>query len=321
MKMTVLFIACITYLLSQGRATAQEIDNTSSFKNINADRYLQGNLDNDVVNKTDEQYTEGANIELVAPWVKDFPLSKLLIHPFSLQRFGLGIEQADYTPNLLNEYEVPMDRPFAGVLFLKTFVITIDSINKQRFSTTLSTGVIGPASLGEAIQDGFHNLIHDYVPPGWKEQIQNDVILNYEVNYEKQFLSYGHLFSLDGEAMGRVGTLDDKLCPAINMLFGHFESPFNNEHWPDKFKIYIYDHPELDLVAYDATMQGGVFDNSSPYTLPANDISRIVFQNRSGLVMAYRRIYFEYFHVFLTPEFSGGPEHSWDGVQIALLLR
>jgi hypothetical protein len=319
MKTTILLIA--TAVLAITRASAQEIDNTASYKNINSPSYIQVNLNNDVANHTDEQYTEGANLEVVAPWVKSFPLSKVLISPFGIKRYGLGIEQACYTPNLNHDDIVSQGRPFASTLFLKTFVITIDSVNQQRFSSTLSTGIIGPDALGKNIQDGFHQMIGDYVPPGWNDQIKNDVIVNYGVNYEKQLVSYRHMFSLDVEAAGRVGTFSDKLSPALNVMFGFFESPFSNERMPNKFKIYVYDHPQIDIVGYDATLEGGAFNKGSVYTIPAGDITRGVFSNRSGLVMAYKSVYPEYFHVFSTPQLSTGPEHSWDGLQVAVLLK
>ncbi len=318
MKTGIFLAAVVT--LAINTLTAQEIDNTASYKNINADRYLQLNLNNDVLNQTDQQYTEGASLELVAPWIKDFPLSKLLIRPFAIKRYGLGIEQGCYTPNLKDGDEKSYDRPFASTLFLKNFVITVDTIDKQRFSSTISTGIIGPDALGGQLQDEFHTAINDYVSPGWKYQIQNDVILNYGVNYEKQIVAYKHLFSIDAEAAARVGTLSDKISPALNIMFGYFESPFSNERMPNKFKIYVYDHPQADIVAYDATLQGGAF-TKSPYTMPADTVSRGVFMNRSGIVLAYRGVYFEYFHCFLTPQFSGGTQHSWDGVQLAILLK
>src|SRR5580658_4085974 len=80
-------------------AGAQAIDNTLAYKNINSDKYFRINYENDFFSGTDEYYTQGIHLELVAPWVKKFPLSKLLIHPhYDYIRYGLGLEHEGYTP-------------------------------------------------------------------------------------------------------------------------------------------------------------------------------------------------------------------------------
>jgi len=316
-------ILCLVFTILPSQTSAQDIDNTASSKNINADSYIRLYVDNDYFTGTDEQYTEGLNLELVMPWIRKFPLSRLLVHPlFTHIRYGIGVEQACYTPDYLqNQSLQTYGRPFAGTLFLKTFLIATDSVKKQWFATTLSTGVIGPASQAGRIQDNFHALIQDVQPPGWKYQIRNDAILNYQVNYEKQFLSYGNYFIADGEGMARAGTLSDKAGVGINVMAGYFQSPFSvTGRFSSECQVYVFDNPEVDVVGYDATLQGGLFDRSSPYTIPAADISRIVFINHAGLALAINHWYLAYNEYYLAPQFSTGPYHLWGGIQVALAI-
>ena len=304
-------------------AGAQAIDNTLSFKNINSGRYIRLNYENDFFSATDKYYTQGIHLEVVAPWVKNIPISKLLIHPhYANIRYGIGLEHNGYTPT---DYTVPQilpgDRPFAACLFLKTFQISIDPVRKQRFSTAVNAGIIGPAAGGAEMQTGIHRWIHGMTPYGWPNQIHNDAILNYQVNYEKQLFSIRHFLSIDADAMARAGTLSDKLNIGTTILFGYFDSPFDTAvATKNNFRIYAYEHAEVNAVGYDATLEGGIFNKTSPYTISAKDVTPFVFQNRFGFVVVYQRFYLEYFQSLLSSEFTTGNYHVWGGVQIAFGL-
>jgi len=307
-------------LLLSSVCFAQAIDNTLSYKNINADSYVRINYENDFFSGTDVYYTQGLHIEVVAPFAKYFPLSWLLWHPrYSYIRNGVAAEHEGYTPRSYSNPNILYgDRPYAACLFLKTFLTAIDSEKKQRYSAALSTGVIGQAAGGAEMQTGIHRWLHDVIPQGWLHQIHNDAILNYQVDYEKQLVSAGHFFSLDGSGMARAGTLSDKAGAGITLMMGYFDSPFSTVTATRKnFRIYAYEHPEVDIVGYDATLQGGVFDRTSPYVIPAANINRITYQNRFGFVVIYHRLYLEYFQSLLSQEFKGEDFHVWGGIQIA----
>jgi lipid A 3-O-deacylase len=308
-------------LLSFG-VNAQAIDNTLSFKNIN-DKYFRLNYENDFFSATDKYYTQGIHLELVAPWLRNFPFSKLLVHPLAWQiKYGVGIEHDGYTPtNIDKPFVLYGDRPFAACLFLKTFLIATDADKKERFSSALSTGVIGQAAGGAEMQTGIHRWLNDLTPHGWPNQLHNDVILNYQVDVEKQLLSYSNIFLLDVDAMGRLGTLSDKAGVGGAIMIGYFQSPFGDKCGKKQYlQVYAYEHPEVDVIGYDATLQGGMFNHSSPYTISSDNISRIVFQNRFGFVVNYKWLYLEYFQSLLSSEFRTSDYHVWGGIQISVGL-
>lgn len=304
-------------------AHAQVADNTWSYKNINNDRYFRLTYDNDFFSATDKYYTQGANIEMASPALKKYWISKLLVAPgYGYARYRIAGVHEGYTPTKIERSDVLYgDRPFAACWYVKTFQISIDTIHAQRFSTTLSTGVIGPAALGGEMQTFLHRALGNVIPHGWDNQIANDVILNYQVNYEKQLVAYRHAFLLDAGGMVRAGTLSDKATLGITLMAGHFESPYSNSRLSARsFRIYAYERPEVNYVAYDATLQGGIFNRHSPYTLSANDINKITFQNRFGFVVTYRKLYLEYFQALLSREFRTGDYHVWGGIQLAVGL-
>ncbi len=242
------------------------------------------------------------------------------MHPdFGYIRYGIGLEHEGYTPTSISNPAILYgDRPFAACFFLKTFSIATDTINRQRFSTAINTGVIGPAAFGAEMQTGIHKTLGDIAPKGWPNQVHNDAILNYQVDYEHQLISAGHVFSLDADGMARAGTLSDKAAIGITLMGGYFDSPFSGtKATKHNFRIYAYEHPQVNFVGYDATLQGGLFDKSSPYTISEANVTRVVFENRFGFVVVYQRFYLEYFQSLLSNEFSTGNYHVWGGVQIA----
>ncbi len=316
------FLFAFASLLSLS-AGAQAIDNTLSYKNIGSDRYFRLNYENDFFSATDKYYTQGIHLELVAPWLRKFPVSKILVHPnFSSIRYGIALEHEGYTPSDYTvSYILHGDRPFAACFFLKTFLIATDSVKKQRFSSSVSAGVIGQAAGGAEMQTVIHRWLHDETPYGWPNQIHNDAILNYHVDYEKQLVSLGHFLSVDADAMARAGTLSDKVNVGTTIMFGYFDDPFSSTIAHAKnLRVYAYEHAAINAVGYDATLEGGVFDKTSPYTISAKDVTPFVFENRFGFVVQYQRIWLEYFQSLLSNEFTTGNYHVWGGVQVAFGL-
>ncbi len=310
----------MTYTVVCGQA----IDNTQSFKYINQDRYLRYNFENDYFAAADCYYTGGMNLEIIAPWISKIPLSRILVHGAdSYVRYGIGLENEMYTPTDIRKSDILYgNRPYAACLFLKTFVMSVDTVKKQRYTSVLSTGIIGPAAGAMDIQSFVHKVLpHNTVPKGWANQVHNDIILNYEVTYEKQFISIGRLFSLDAGGMLRAGTLSDKAAIGVTAMGCYFDSPFSTDITAGiNFRVYAYAHPQVDIVGYDATMEGGLFDHTSPYTISPRNIRRFVFQNRYGIVLTFHKVYVEYFQVFISSEFSTGGTHKWGGIQVAVAL-
>ena len=322
MYRNIILLAVLSFFVLSG-AGAQEINNLQSYKNLNDDHYLRINYENDFFSATDQYYTQGINIEVVAPGLKHLFLNKALIHPAGFNvRYGLAVEHNAYTPTSIRHDEILYgDRPFAASLFLKSFAIGIDAANKQRFSSAMSLGLIGPGAGGQEMQTSIHKALHGVTPHGWQNQISNDAIVNYEADYEKQLVSISRYLLIDGAAMARVGTLSDKASVGATLMFGFFDSPYDapagGKHG---FRIYAYEHPEVQAVGYDATLQGGVFDRQSPYTIPTGNLIRGVFQNRFGFVVAYRRLYLEYFQSVKSAEYTTGNYHTWGGIQVAFGL-
>jgi lipid A 3-O-deacylase len=123
---------------------------------------------------------------------------------------------------------------------------------------------------------------------GWHNQIKNDVVLNYRVSYEKQLLKYRALFRLRGVSSVQFGTLFANASVGFNTTIGIVNSPFNNSK--KRFVLYLYSQPTISAIGFDATLQGGVFNQSSPYTITNSDIERFTVQLDYGLVLQTRAL-------------------------------
>jgi hypothetical protein len=294
---------------------AQKIDHNISFRNIQSDSYFRFNYENDYFAATDENYTQGYNFELVLPAFENNPLNHLFIIPKqSKTKYGLAIEHIGFTPNHYERPEIQIgDRPFAAAIMLKSFVVATDTIRKSRLTSSLSLGLIGPGAFGKEMQVGIHKATGNKTPLGWHNQIKNDVVLNYRVSFEKQLLQHRELFTLQGISMLQLGTLFTNASLGFNTTIGIVNSPFTNSE--KGFAVYFYAQPTVSVIGYDATLQGGVFNNKSPYTIDSSDIERFTAQLDYGLVLQTRTLYIEFSRSLITREISTLNSAAWGGMK------
>ena len=313
---------CIISLLFIPTALGQKIDHLASFRDIKSDNYFRFNYDNDYFAATDENYTQGYSFELVAPYFKTNPANYLFLKPEDTEiRYGLAVEHIGFTPN---RYELPEiqvgDRPFAAAIMLKSYIVATDLKNRSRFTSALSLGIIGPGAFGEEMQTGIHKATGNKIPLGWRNQIKNDIVLNYEVGYEKQLARYRDLFSLQATGNLKVGTLFTNGSVGVNSTFGIINKPFSTITERNGFKLYAYAQPMVSVIGYDATLQGGLINNKSPYTISSSDIERVTGRFNYGIILKTKTLYFEYTRSVITREYATGNSYKWGGIKIGFTL-
>lgn len=313
---------CIISVLFLQTVLAQKIDNLISFKDINSTNYFRFHYDNDYFSATDENYTQGYSFELVSPYFKTNPFNYLFYKPNDNEiRYGLAVEHIGYTPN---HYELPEiqfgDRPFASAIMLKCFMISRNEAKKSRFTSSFSLGIIGPGAFGEEMQVGIHKATGNKIPLGWRHQIKNDIVLNYEVGYEKQLLRYHDLFSLQAKVNAKVGTLFTNGTIGVNSTFGIISNPFSPSTEKQGFKLFAFAQPSISLIGYDATLQGGLVNKQSPYTIASRDIERLTGQFNYGIILRSKTLYFEFSRSLISKEFASGSAYSWGGIKIGFTI-
>jgi lipid A 3-O-deacylase len=304
-------------------AKAQLTFNSATFRSINHNIYFRFHYDNDYFTKTDEYYSQGITLEYVHPAVKNFFVTKLLLTPFATApQYGVTFNLFGYTPtSIASDSILYGDRPFNANISLKTFSIQSDAVHKQQLSAALSIGVMGKAALGYDIQYNIHRWLKNPLPHGWQHQIKNDIIINYQLNHEKQLISAGNNFLLNSTAEIRLGTLNNKLSTGFNFMAGRFNKRFLPVTYKKrKAEYYLYGQSQVNFIGYDASMQGGLFNRKSPYTIAGNDIKRVTFQADAGIIVNFNKLYLSYTQSILTKEFRTGKYHRWGGVSVGFAL-
>ncbi|QXD24362.1 lipid A deacylase LpxR family protein [Opitutia bacterium ISCC 51] len=147
-------------------------------------------FENDLFSDTDQQYTNGTKVSWVSPYVSEyvhtnFPVLTeffdrevhFLSDAYNVKNLAFSIGQNMYTPEDIAANElIETDRPYAAWLYLSAGFHAKNDRIQDTFEVQL--GMVGPAALGEEIQD----IVHDFrgIPKanGWGNQIRNELGLN-----------------------------------------------------------------------------------------------------------------------------------------------
>jgi len=298
---------------------------------LSHDRSLKISFDNDIFDNTDRYYTNGVRFDFISPFLKQSPLASLMV-PYwgqGINYYGIWIGQNMYTPSVTKIGGIHYgDRPYSATLALGTFKISNDAGKKFRQTSELDLGIIGPSAFGDFVQKTVHsNLPTNSEPLGWEYQIQNDLILNYNLTYEKGLIS-SRWVELNANATGALGTLYTNMgagfqfrAGLINPYFGSYGSS-NTEAKKtkgySKFQVYLFTTSLGRLVGYDATLEGGLFNKSSIYTLTRKEVSPLTYQGSLGITLAYEGFKIDFEQFLLSPEFHGCAWHKWGHIGLTI---
>jgi len=149
-------------------------------------------VDNDLFGgkRQDQGYTNGAALSFVSPNLVDFTgdpclprlarwvnrhIERLQPGGFDQQNMVFAVGQGLYTPSDPTRSDrVLDDRPYAAVL-LASF--GYNARNDAHLRTTqLQVGVVGPAALGEQVQNAVHKIIDSTQFQGWDHQLRNEPV-------------------------------------------------------------------------------------------------------------------------------------------------
>jgi hypothetical protein len=289
------------------------------------------NFDNDILDYTDRFYTNGIRLELILPVFRNNPGSRLLLPSLFPGRnyYGIALVQNMYTPSTTKLGGILYgDRPYSAYLLFGVFKISNSPKVNFRQTSELNIGIIGPGSYGEWVQRSFHNAVPtNNEPLGWEYQVQNDLVLNYGLTMEKGLIQSNH-FELIGQGKVNVGTLYTNIGTGIHLRTGWTE-PWFISPLPvagktrlssgKKIQCFFFLKSSVQVVGYDATLQGGMFNKSSVYVIPASSVNRFVSKSSAGFGIVFGKIGMDIEQFLLSPEYQHGYWHKWVhiGIKIA----
>lgn len=294
---------------------------------IDSRRLVGLSFENDLITyyNTDRYFTNGVTLFYQSPGLGNLKVSRLLF-PYRQPAYidyQVRIVQNMYTPfTTLKEPELKNDRPYSSYVTISLEKKIKDPAKRLIISNALTAGYQGPESPGRFLQSYIHKIFPTNDPPlGWETQLSTDYFLNYHLKFEKAVVSKER-FQVNWSAHVNAGTMYDNAGIGIHGNLGIFESPFGYLGPPQrpKFQAYLFTENSLSGIAYDATLQGGVMHTDDMAALPANSLTRIVFNSGTGLHFAWKNSSIEFCQHYLSPEFKRGKWHKWGRVTITLPL-
>lgn len=292
--------------------SAQESDTVSLVRSVHV-AYENDLLAATFDTTTDYYYTGGTLIELNFRWLQKNPASKILVKlPHGRnESFGMTYGHFAFTPtSIISDSILDGDRPFSGILCIGINRVSCNAQKHWRLTSGLGVGIIGPASFSYETQKFIHAHTNNPEPLGWQYQVKNDLYLNYTLKLEKGLL-VKKAVEVIGYGIANTGTVYTNAAAGIKIRAGKMQPYFAAPVYSDGILFWIYASGECKAVGYDATLQGGLLNTTSIYSIDNANIRRGVFIGKAGAVIAYHKWRLEYFNAFFTPEFSGGLTHLW----------
>jgi lipid A 3-O-deacylase len=222
---------------------------------------------------------------------------------------------------------VYVDRPFAGYLYIGS-ALNLLYKNESNLKLSAQLGVVGPASGAESLQNFVHKTFGFYTPAGWQYQIKNDPELNLSAEYNKllargswidvslaSYVNLGNGFT--GAGLGGLVRLG-----SFNQLFYSVSTQStvtkdNNIVPLHSHELFFYYKPLFNYVAYDATIQGGLFDkHNDPNSLEITlNREPFIFSQQFGVAFTANRFVFDVAAIFHTLDVKEMVQtHQWGSV-------
>lgn len=218
------------------------------------------------------------------------------------------------------------DRPFAGYLYGGASV-NLFYKSERILKTGIEVGTVGPKALGEDAQKLLHDIVGFYEIDGWQYQIKNETAVNLSAQYTQLLHRNANKntdFSFEGYA--NIGTTFSGAGAGIlfragniNQLFNsnYYNASINNNSKTEKLvknELFFYAKPQLNYVAYDATVQGSMFNNDSPVTFKTKPL---VFAQQLGINYSTPRFTFDFGLIFKSKEIkSTAKAHQYGSISM-----
>ncbi len=245
--------------------------------------------------------------------VLGFEMGQKIFNPQSGSIFYNGVDQ----PGLI-------DRPFAAYLYVGSTLNFLYS-DESNLKIGAQLGTVGPNAFGKQVQDFVHDNFGFYHPSGWEYQVNNDFEINLSAEYNRllaratwadislaSYLNLGNGFS--GAGVGPLLRLG-----SFNQLFNSVSTQSTTSSREiagllHTHELFFYYKPQANYVAYDATIQGGLFDNHSGLEI-TKDKEPFIFSQQFGVAFTTNRFVFDIAAIFHTLDDKEMIQsHQWGAV-------
>ncbi|MFZ6748059.1 lipid A deacylase LpxR family protein [Undibacterium sp. Ren11W] len=220
-------------------------------------------IDNDslLLKKDDGFYTSGSQISI----------SKVLNSDNRSLTYGWKIAQDLYTASDIKLYPnqlSPIDHPYAGWLYTGIFKELSES-NGQGWGLGLDLGCFGPCAGGRRTQTQLHKLLDQPLPQGWDTQLRQEwgVVLSGE--WRPARWSINQHIDVSPGIKARFGNIFTDASVGAILRLGSLNA------LPEQPGNYGFLRGEIIAIGYDATLQGGYFNNQQLAVNPKSAVTEL----------------------------------------------
>ncbi len=225
-------------------------------------------IDNDslLLNRSDGQYTSGVR------FTKNYRLRQ--DHGWVSAGWRVGqqlytAKNAQLPPELLGA----VDRPYAGWLYGGLYY-RLEHADGSETAFGLDAGCLGPCALGRQTQEALHHLLRQPQPRGWSTQLSTELGVVAHLGGRGPYWRFGDSIDLRPGIAARIGNIFTDLSADLSLRVGELQPV------PDASTVYGFLRAGARVVAYDATLQGGLFRRDAQRTV---DPKRLTGEAEAGL--------------------------------------
>jgi len=323
-------IGAVALLLAQAQAVGLPPADPNSIITLD--------VENDsILQNSDKYYTSGLRLAYTSP--TDAVPQALMdldnrIWGDGRQRISIDLQQLLFTPSDTQiKVPNPSDRPYAGVLTVDANLI--HDTDTARSTLGVGLGIIGPAALGEEVQNGFHHLIGDTTNKGWSYKLPTQPVVQ---------LLAERVWRLPLAEVGlpAIGPIEFDTLPELTLNLGTFRtyaqagiqfrigqglrSDFGaprerpgmtgGDAYVNVRPIawYLFAGGDGQAIGYDATIDGDFIRNTRHVTADPG-----VGELTAGAVVMAYGVRVAFVHVSQTPEFKGQLSgfFNFDGIVVS----
>lgn len=228
-------------------------------------------IDNDslLLNRDDGFYTSGFRYEQLMQ-------AKL---PNGSLAYGWHLGQALYTASdikLPPSQVGPPDHPYAGWLY--------GGLSRKRanddgsfLEVGVDVGCLGPCAGGETVQTNLHRLLRQPLPQAWSKQVRNEAGLVLHADFAPVSWRMGPDIELIPDFHGRFGNIFTDAGGGLTLRVGKLDKAAG------RMSLHGFGRADVDIVAYNATLQGGYFSSANAHTVAPK---RVVAEAEIGVAWA-----------------------------------
>lgn len=289
-------------------------------------------IENDSFGTTDSNYTNGVLFAYLSAKGRGETLARRFLHaaPGDVTRIGIAVGHSIFTPeDVATTAPLPDQHPYAGWLYGE-YSVLVERDSNNLDMVTLTLGVVGPAALGEEVQNEFHRLINGNRVNGWDNQLRNEpgLILSFERRWRPFFRISGRGVGVDvapnaGVSVGNVLT-QGKAGLTFRVgrnLDGNYGPPRIRPslagggyyHGVDTAAWYLFAGAEGRAVARNIFLDGNSWRDSLSV-----EKRHLVADLQAGAVIQIKSFQLAYTYVWRTREFdTQGAHHEFGALSLS----